>query len=166
MCCWSEHWYQIILSGLSLKPYLPLVLKGKFLIKSIFEPWPMWLGWLEHCPINRKVTGLIPWSGHIPGLWVQSLVGACMGGNEWIHVSPSFPPSLPLWKQWKKNVLRFKKRIFNIKVTAMVYGCLYLLCLAIESTHGCSWKDCGMSEMLMFQTFVLFTVPVLSDAES
>ena len=29
----------------------------------ITEPWPVWLSWLELCPINWKVAGLIPGQG-------------------------------------------------------------------------------------------------------
>ena len=47
---------------------------GSFYIKSLvfiklyitrhLLPWPMWLSWLECLPINQKVTGSIPRSGH------------------------------------------------------------------------------------------------------
>ena len=29
-------------------------------LKVAFWPWLVWLGWLEHHPMGRKVTGLIP----------------------------------------------------------------------------------------------------------
>ena len=31
--------------------------------KSLCVPWLVWLGWLEGCPINQKVMGLIPGQG-------------------------------------------------------------------------------------------------------
>ena len=29
--------------------------------KKIHAPWPMWLSWLEHCPVTR----FDPWSRHV-----------------------------------------------------------------------------------------------------
>ena len=61
----------------------------------------MWLSWLEHCPINRKVAGPIPWSGNMSRLQVRSLVREHSEGNQLMllsRISVSLPlsPSLPL----------------------------------------------------------------------
>ena len=39
---------------------------------------------LSHTP---KAFGFHPWSGHIPRLWVRSLVGSHVGGSQWMFVS-------------------------------------------------------------------------------
>ena len=31
--------------------------------KIILAPWPVWLRWLEHCPIDQRVTSSIPSHG-------------------------------------------------------------------------------------------------------
>ena len=31
--------------------------------------------WIEHWPVNEKVTSSIPSLGHMPGLWARSPVG-------------------------------------------------------------------------------------------
>ena len=30
--------------------------------------------WIEHWPVNQRVVGSIPKSGHMPGLWARSPV--------------------------------------------------------------------------------------------
>ena len=56
-----------------------------------------WLRWLVHHPIHQKAAGSI-WSGHIPRLWVPSLVRVHAGGNRSLFLSDislSPPPFLP-----------------------------------------------------------------------
>ena len=57
--------------------------------------------WVESQPVKRKVAGLIPSLGHMPGLWARSPVQA--NERQPIDVSstfqcffPSLSPSLPL----------------------------------------------------------------------
>ena len=66
-------------------------------LRTAVLPWPVWLGWLEHHPVNWKILGLIP----TPGLQVWSPVRVCMRGNQSMflsHIDVSLPlsPSLPL----------------------------------------------------------------------
>ena len=57
----TTHWFFSLTSMfISLSPFL-------FLKISKHMPWPMWLGCLEHHPIDRKVLGLIPGQGTYPG---------------------------------------------------------------------------------------------------
>ena len=66
--------------------------------------WPVWLSWLEHCPIYQKVEHTyacspgqkVPWSGHIPRLWVQSPARVYTGGNRSIFQCLSVYLSHPL----------------------------------------------------------------------
>ena len=33
------------------------------ILKKFCKPWPVWLSWLEHHPINQMAMGLIPSQG-------------------------------------------------------------------------------------------------------
>ena len=57
----------------------------------------VWLSWLGiiHEAKGRQFSS---WSGHMPGLWVQSPVGAGTRGNPSMflsHIDASFPLFLP-----------------------------------------------------------------------
>ena len=59
-----------------------------------------WLSWLECHPAHWKGCGFDSQSGHMPGLWVQSLGGVHTGGNgsmflSHVNISLSLPFSLP-----------------------------------------------------------------------
>ena len=46
-----------------------------YLIRSQYIKYTALAGvaqWIEHQPVNRRVAGLIPSLGHIPGLWSRS----------------------------------------------------------------------------------------------
>ena len=40
-------------------------MKGNKNTKIIVKSWPAWLSWLEHCPITKRLWGLIPSQGTI-----------------------------------------------------------------------------------------------------
>ena len=89
---------------LSSTPFLPLSLILLFLKKIVYwlEPWPMWLNWLEHCPVNWKVTGSIPSQG--------TCLAPVTEERQLIDVSlwhQYFSPSLPLCLKVSKHVLRW-----------------------------------------------------------
>ena len=48
-----------------------------------------WLSRLECQPLTPKGCAFIFQSGHVPGLWVQSAVGVCMGGSQFLSLFPS-----------------------------------------------------------------------------
>ena len=58
-------------------------------------PLLAWLSWLEHCPVNQKVTGLIPGQGTYLGGGFSS----GQGGTEREPIDVSLPHhvSLPLF---------------------------------------------------------------------
>ena len=64
-------------------------------------PWLVWLSWLEHCPVNREVTGLMLYQktylgcSLVPswGVWERQLVSVSLSHND---VSLPLSPSLPL----------------------------------------------------------------------
>ena len=61
----------------------------------------MWLSWVEHCPIDQKVTGWVPNQGTYPGCGFDPQLGHIGEINvslTWIFFSLSlFPsPALPL----------------------------------------------------------------------
>ena len=55
-------------------------------------PWPWWLNTLNFIPQARQFD---PWSGHTPGLWVQSAGGVWLRGNQSVFLS-RIDVSLPL----------------------------------------------------------------------
>ena len=65
-------------------------------------PWPLWLSWLEHRPVHRKVGDSIPGQGTCLGYRFNPLtVRVHMGGNQWLflrHIGVSLSLSLPLSK--------------------------------------------------------------------
>ena len=67
----------------------------------MFEPWPLWLSWLEHCPVDQKVTDLIPDQGTYPHYGFDSQSMCVRKSSQFmflsqIHVSLSLSFSLPL----------------------------------------------------------------------
>ena len=58
-----------------------------------FQPWPVWLNWLELHPINRTTGGFDFQSRHLPRLQVWSLVRAPYEATN-RYFSPSLSPSL------------------------------------------------------------------------
>ena len=54
--------------------------------------------WIEHWPVNEKVTSSIPSLGHMPGLWARSPVGGAQEATTQWCFSSSLSPSLPLSK--------------------------------------------------------------------
>ena len=67
------------------------------------QHWPVWLSWLEHHPINRKVTGSIPSQGTCPGCGFGSRLRRVQGGEveqpidvSFTSMSLSLSLSLPL----------------------------------------------------------------------
>ena len=55
--------------------------------------WPGWLSWLESCPVNKKVMGLIPSQGTCLGCGFGPGQGAYE--NQPINVPLPLSPSLP-----------------------------------------------------------------------
>ena len=53
-------------------------------------PWLVVAYLVGHHPANRKVAGLIPWSGPMPGLWVWSLVRVRRKGNQLMFLTLMF----------------------------------------------------------------------------
>ena len=45
------------------------------------QPWLVWLSWLEHCPIHKKVGGLISHQGICLGCRLDPMVGVHGGGS-------------------------------------------------------------------------------------
>ena len=46
---------------------MPLLLTFKFFAEPFSKCGPVWFGWLEHCPVDQRVMGLIPGQGAYPG---------------------------------------------------------------------------------------------------
>ena len=65
------------------------------MFKTHLEPWPMWLGWLKHCPLNPKVTGAIAGQGTSLGCRFSPQMGHVQEATDGCF-SPSLCPSLPL----------------------------------------------------------------------
>ena len=64
-----------------------------FVVWILKKSWPVWLSWLSTI-CEMKGHRFHCWSGHVPGLWVQSPVAAHTRGNQWMFLSLSFflPP--------------------------------------------------------------------------
>ena len=79
----------------------------KFLKNYRKKPLLVWLSWVERC------WGFGSQSGHMPGLWIHSLVGARMGGNQSAflsHISACLSLSLPSSRsQIYKHILKSTK---------------------------------------------------------
>ena len=96
--------------------------------KSYNVPWPMWLSWLEHHPINRKVMGSIP---------SQSTCLGC-GFNLSLSVSLSLSPhhwplesiNISLGEDLKKKELQCYSEFVGFIYTP---GYVYI--------HKCRWMD-------------------------
>ena len=88
------------------------------------QRWPMWLSWLERCPMHRKVTpGLTPHQGTHPGYGVDPRSGSLrMATNQCfsltsmflcLSLSPSHSFKKKKKKQWKMysgdDKIKFKK---------------------------------------------------------
>ena len=111
---------------------------------------------LTHRP---KGCGFNPQSGQIPGLWVWSLVRACMRSNQpmflaliflSLFLSPlSFLPS-SLWKQWK-HVLQWglKRKKKRKKTYLKTRKCI----LHIESKIGVQYKNNSSKQKRTFNFF-------------
>ena len=70
------------------------------IIKSSFLTWPAWLSWMEHCPINWRVTGLVPSQATYPGCGFSPRLGHVLEGNQPMflsHLSLSLSLSLSLY---------------------------------------------------------------------
>ena len=50
--------------------------------KKNVEPWPVWLGWLEHCPLDQEVTHSIPGQGTHPGFGIDPQSGHVRESNQ------------------------------------------------------------------------------------
>ena len=78
--------------------------------------WHGTVGWASSC--EPKSPWFDSWSGHMPGLQVQSLVRACVEGNRWVFLSLSFSLPSPLSKIKKyiclKNHLAHSPNIINV----------------------------------------------------
>ena len=62
------------------KAVLTKHIKSQASLKDVLQSWLVWHSWLEHHPINQKVTGSIPGQGtRLPRFQVQSPVGAVGG---------------------------------------------------------------------------------------
>ena len=57
--------------------------------------------WVEHQPVNQRITGSIPSLGHMPGLQVRSPVGGAQEATTHCF-SPCISPSLPLFLRVNK----------------------------------------------------------------
>ena len=95
-------------------------------------PWPVWLSWLEHHPINKRLQVQFPVGAHA---WVAGLIPsqgtmilipicACVGGNQLmllslIDVSLSLPLSLKAMK--KKMSSGEYKNIYNCYENGIVF---------------------------------------------
>ena len=82
--------------------------KVVILFKNKFtQPRPVWLSWLEHRPVDWKVTGLILSYSICPGYRFHSRLGQVQEGNQLMFLSlplsPSFFLSLSTLKQWQKS---------------------------------------------------------------
>ena len=53
----------------------------KLMLLKNYGDLARWLGCLECCPVHQ-VCGLDSQIGHVPRLWIQSLVSVCTGGNQ------------------------------------------------------------------------------------
>ena len=115
--CWLSPscWYTTISKTETMK------LSAK---KYLCLPWPMWLSWLEHHPLNQRAMDSIPSHGSYPVCGLDPWSGWVGEGNQLVflfHIyvslllSPSFCPplSLPLplkamnkcpWVKIKKKV--------------------------------------------------------------
>ena len=112
----------------------------------ISRPWLVWLSWLEHCPINWNVTGLIPSQGTCPGCHFSPQPGHVWEGNHsmtisHIDVSVSLcfsPPSLPLSKNNEKKCPRVRIKVnfkyvftplnFRDVVSVLWFSVYFILC--------------------------------------
>ena len=52
--------------------------------------------WIEHQPVNQRVTSSIPNLGHMPGLWAMSPVGSVQEATTHWCFCPSLFPFLTL----------------------------------------------------------------------
>lgn len=81
------------------------IIKVKIGIKPYYKngsncPWPVWLSWLEHCPMHQKVTGSIPSQGKYlvckinPRSWhVGEVTDRCVS-HQCFLLSLTLPPPL------------------------------------------------------------------------
>ena len=102
--------------------------------------WCGSVGWVSSCKV--KGCWFDSWSGHMPGLWVQTPVGVCTGGNWSMFVShidlslllslPPFPSlqkyinkiffkkeqdaNVCCWSQWDREVVTAAKLIHDNRV--------------------------------------------------
>ena len=93
------------------------------------EPWPVWLSWLEHCPINWTAAGSIPGQGTYPRLqvWHRWWVAHTRSNQSMFlsRIDVSLPLSLPFPfpclslksistflgqdKKWEREILETKR---------------------------------------------------------
>ena len=74
---------------------------------------------------TRKGCSLDPQSGHIPSLWVRSLVGAHIGGNRWLflsHIDVSLSVLPPTPSFFSKNQYQ-KEDFFKSFSKCLIYLC-------------------------------------------
>ena len=74
------------------------------MLKTSTGPWLVWLGCLEHHPMDQKVMGLILGQGTYPGCGFNPLLACVREGNQSIFLS-HLDVSLSLKSNEKKNVL-------------------------------------------------------------
>ena len=94
-------------------------------------PWPVWLSWLGIILQNKRLS--IPsQSGHMPGLWVWSLVGVHAGGNwsVFLFLILMFSPCLSLlspFSKINKHDLgwRLKRNVFTLRERRVVLFTIY-----------------------------------------
>ena len=81
------------------KTFMHFLLVYNFFLKLTLPPWPLWLSWIEHHPINCKAAGSIPGQGTYLGCRFGS-----QSGHVWEATDPRFSltsmflflsPSLP-----------------------------------------------------------------------
>ena len=98
-------------SSLSLFKILCFLIEFSDKFIKNFQPWLVWLSWLEHPPINQKVMGSIPSQGTCFGGRFGPWFRACARGNWSMflsHIDVYLPPSLPSpLSKINKHVLRW-----------------------------------------------------------
>ena len=87
--------------------------KTNKILKVKRQPWPVWLSWLEHHPVDQKVTGLIPSQGTYLGCRFDPQSGPTQEGNQSMflsHVAIYLSPFLSLKAMKKCPRVRIEKK--------------------------------------------------------
>ena len=83
------------------------------LIRILNSPWPVWLSWLEHRPINWKVAVSIASQGTCLGCGFVPSHGVRGNQSLFLGIRVSLPLSPSLQNQWACSWVRIKK--FKLK---------------------------------------------------